>query len=354
MTVTRKGHADEAMMSLFLKETAYDAGVTMNASNACSMKGFEMDVEWSDKVTDDKDTVSNKEFGTDQEITSYGVDITYKESRCKPNTLAGLAKLVMGACTSTKDGANDGYTHRITPVAVGTALPTMQVEHIKGGLQYAYKGVAGSSLKLSGEAGGYLALECAMKGSGTRSTSATGMVAKISESWMKLSSMKVWMETGANIAIDATPSQAVEDISSATPDALSTRMKSFSFSFDNGLDLQPGFGGEMVAQGADFGRRKIECSVTLLFNDATELAYFTAQDACALEFDLAGAVIDADGTLKYGMSLQITRAKIKKAPLPKGGVNDILTCDIEFDVQDDGTNSACILEVYNAQAAYLA
>jgi hypothetical protein len=354
MTVTLKGHADEIMMSLFLKEATYDAGVEMIAAKSCGMKGFEAEVDWPDAVANDKDAVTGYEHGSDQEITSQAVDISYKEARAKPNTLAGLAKLVMGACTSTKDGANDGYTHRITPVAVGTALPSMQVEHKKGGIQYAYKGVVGGSLKLSGEAGGYLALEASLKGSGTRATSATAFTAKISESWMKLSGMKVWLETGANIAIDATPSQAVEDISSATPDALSLRLKSFNFSYDNALEMQPGFGGSGVYQGADFGRRKIECSISLLFNDATELAYFTAQDACALEFDLIGALCDVDGTLRYGMSLQIPRAKIKKAPLPKGGVNDILTCDIDFDVQNDGTNSACILEVYNVQAAYLA
>ncbi len=65
-------------MSLFLKEATYDAGVTMDAAKSCGMKGFEMEVNWSDVVTNDKDTVTGYEHGTDQELTSQGVEITYK------------------------------------------------------------------------------------------------------------------------------------------------------------------------------------------------------------------------------------------------------------------------------------
>jgi hypothetical protein len=342
------------MMSLFTKETAYDAGVTMNSSNACSMKGFECEVEWSDTVTDDKDTVSGAEHGTDQEITAQGVDITYKESRCKPNTLAGLGALALGAITSTKDGGFNAWRHKITPVAVGATLPSGQLEHKKGGVQYAYKGVKCGSLKLSGEAGGYLALEAALKGSGTRTVSATSFVASISESWMKLSNCKVWMETGANISIDATLTQDSENISSATPDDLKVRFKSFNLTWDNMIEGQAGFGGAGVFQDIDYGRRKCELSFSLLFSDATEMAYFTAQDACAIEFDLKGALVIAGASMYFGGQIIVPRFKIKKAPLPKGGPGDILTCDFEADVQDDGTNAPLIIEVYNGKPAYLA
>jgi hypothetical protein len=352
--ITQKGWQDQVMMSLFTKEAAYDAGVTMNATNACGMKGFECDVEWSDTVTDDKDSVSGTEHGTDQEITAQGVDITYKESRCKPNTLAAFSNLVLGARTSTQDGAFTAYKHKITPVAVGTVLPSIQIEHKKGAVQYAYKGVKGGSLNLSGEAGGYLALEAALKGSGTRATSATAFVAAIAESWLKVSNCKVWMETGANIAIGATLGQGTEDISSATPDDLKVRLKSFNVGWDNGLEGQAGFGGAGVFQDIDYGRRKCELSFSLLFYDATELAYFTAQDPCAIEFDLKGALIAAGGAMYYGAQIVVPRFKIKKAPLPKGGAGDILTCDFECDVQDDGTNAPLIIEAYTAKAAYLA
>jgi hypothetical protein len=352
--ITKKGWQDQVMFGLFTKEATYNAGVTMDGTNACGMKGFECEVDWSDTMQDDKDTVSGTEHGTDQEILAQGVDITYKEPRVKPNTLAGFAALVLGATTSTKDGAVNAWKHKSTPVSVGTALPSIQAETKKGGSQYAYTGMKGGSLKLAGEAGGYLSLEAALKGSGSRASSATAFVASIAESWLKMSTCKIWMESGANIAITATLVQDAEDISSATPDDLKVRFRSFSLGWDNAIEGQAGSGAAGVFHDIDYGRRKAELSFSLLFNDETELAYFTAQDPLAIEFDFKGALIAGGGSMYYGAQIIIPRFKLKKAPLPKGGAGDILTCDFECDIQDDGTNAPLIIETYNAKAAYLA
>lgn len=356
MAITRKSWKQELMMSLFKKETTYDAGVTMSAANACGMSGFLLDPKWPDEIKNDKGSVTNYEFGNTQEITNNRVELTYTEPECKPNTLAGLGMLALGAITSTQDEALASYRHKITPVAHGMALPSMQAEHLKGGLQYAYKGVKCNTLKLSGEAGGYAQLEATLIGSGTRATSATAMAAKISESWMKLSNCKVWMETGANISLDATLTQALENISNATPDTLHTRFKSFEWMWNNNLKPQDGFGGGGVYIDCDYVRRMQDLKFTLLFNDTTELDYFTNQNPCAIEFDLKGAIVAAGaGTdYYYGMHLIIPRFHLREAPLPVGGVDDELTCDFICECEEDGTNAAVILEVYSAQAAYLA
>ena len=356
MAVTRKGWNRQLMLSLFKKEATYDAGVTMSNANACQMSDYEIDYDWNDVVTNDKDGIIGTEFGSYQEITEQGFTATYKESKCKPNTLAGLGMLALGAITSTQDEALASYRHKITPVAVNTALPSGQAELLDGGLQYAYKGVKVDTLKLSGKAGGYLELESNIIGSGTRATSATAFAAKISESWMKLSNCKVWFETGANISIDATLTQALENISSATPDTFHTRLESFEFTWNNNLKGQAQHGGGGVLQDLDYGRRNGELKFTLLFSDTTELDYYTSQAICAIEFDLKGAIIAAgSGTdFYYGAHLIIPKLYLKKAPLPKGGVGDILTADYECECMADATNAAVILEVYNAQAAYLA
>ena len=356
MASTKKAWKQELMMSLFKKEATYDAGVTMSAANACGMSGFLLDPKWPDEIKNDKGSVTNYEFGNTQEITNNRVELTYTEPECKPNTLAGLGMLALGAITSTQDEALASYRHKITPVAHGTALPSMQAEHLKGGLQYAYKGVKCNTLKLSGEAGGYAQLEATLIGSGTRATSATAMAAKISESWMKVSNCKVWMETGANISLDATLTQALENISSATPDTLHTRFKSFEWMWNNNLKPQDGFGGGGVYIDCDYVRRMQDLKFTLLFNDTTELDYFTNQNPCAIEFDLKGAVVAAGtGTdFYYGMHLIIPRFHLREAPLPVGGVDEELTCDFICECEEDGTNAAVILEVYSAQAAYLA
>ena len=355
MANTKKSWKQEMMMSLFKKEATYDAGVTMSNANACGMSGFLLDPKWPDEIKNDKGSVTNYEHGNTQEITNTRVELTYTEDKAKPNSLAGLAMLTLGAITSTQDAALASYKHKITPVAHGTALPSMQVEHLKGGLQYAYKGIKGNTLKLSGEAGGYAQLEAALIGSGTRATSATAMAAKISESWMKLSNCKVWMETGANISttIDTPLVQGTENISSATPDTIHTRLKSFEWMWNNNLKPQDGFGGAGVYQDIDYGRRMQDLKFTMLFNDATELAYFTAQDACAIEFDLKGAIVVATSVNYFGFHLVIPRFHIREAPLPVGGVDEELTAEFVCECEEDGTNSPVIIEVYSAQASYL-
>ncbi len=354
MASTKKGWNRQLMCSLFTKEATYDAGVTMNGTNACSLTGFELDTTWDDTVISDKDEVTGKEHGYDQELIGYGGKFGLKFPKVTPNALAGFSNLALGARTSTKDGAYTAYKHKITPVAVGTALPSIQVEELFGGLQYAYKGVKCNTLKISGEAGGLLAMEAGLIGSGTRATSATAMAAAITESWMKLHACKGWFETGANISIDATLTQDAENISGATPDNLYPRLKSFEWNWDNGLAGQPGFGGAGVFQDIDYARRKCELKFSLQFYDGTELAYYTAQDACAIEFDLKGAIVVASSSYYFGMHLVVPRFKLKTAPLPKGGPNDTLTADYDCEVFDDGTNAAAILEIYNGQAAYLA
>ena len=357
MSITRKGWDEQFMLSGFSKEATFDTGVTMNASNAFSLKGFSpIGVEWDDTVVNDKDDVTNTEFGTDQELVEQGVKLPVALPKAKPNDVAALATLTLGSITSTLDVAT-AYGHKITPVAMGSALPSIQAEHKKGGIQYAYKGIKSNSLKLSAEAGGHLSVESELIGSGTRSASATAFVASITESWMKMNNAKCWTETGSNISITGTLVQGAQDISNVTPDDLKVRIKSFEFGYNNNLEKQIGFGGAGVAQDIDYARRTMDLKFTLNFLNsaaATEFAYYTAQDAVAFEIDLKGSIISGGGTSYYGVQLIIPRGKLKKAPLPQGGPSDILTQEYELDIQNDGTNDPVIIEVYNAQAAYLA
>ncbi len=294
------------------------------------------------------------EQGNDQELITYGAKFTIKEPHAKPNSLAGLAALVFGTVSASQDPGKTAYVHKITPVAVGTGLPSIQLEEKFGDLQYAYKGVKGNTLKISGEAGGVISLEAGLIGSGTRATSSTAFAAVIAESWMHLHDCKVWLESGAEISITSgAMNQAAEDISSDTPDDLKARMKSFEFTWDNKLEGQEGFGGAGVFVDADYGRRVANLKLSMIFNDGTELAYYTNQTVVAIEFDLKGGLIATGGTMYYGLSLTIPRMKMKPTPLPKGGPNDTLVQDFEFEIFDDGTNAAARIDVYNAQAAYM-
>lgn len=166
--ITKKGWLQALMFSLFKKEAAYNADVVMSDANACSMKGFEVTQEFPDNPVSDRDEVTGTEHGTEQEIIEKRVNLTYSEPKAKPNSLIGLAALVLGSVTPTKDGDNDAYSHRIIPVPVGMALPSINAEFLKGGIQYKYKGLKGNTLKISGEAGGLVSLEATLLGSGSR------------------------------------------------------------------------------------------------------------------------------------------------------------------------------------------
>ena len=355
MTQSLKGWDHALMAGVFEKEATFAAGKTHTNSTSCSFKGFEFDPGFADTVTSDKDEITGKEHGYDQEITAYGNTPTLSFPRVRPNDLAAFASLVLGATTPAQDGALVAYRHRILPVADGVALPSISIVDKIGGIQTEYKGVKGNSMKLSGEAGGFLAAEFGLIASGTRATNAAAIAAAITESWMKIDMLKFWLETGTNISIGATPTQGSEDISSATPDDLSIRGKSFEFMWDNKAEGQPGFGGAGVFQDVIYGRRAATFKATINFASAAEIAYFTAQDVCAIELDFkAAGLIAVGGAMYYGAHLVIPRAKIKAYPRPQGGVNDALTQEFDFDIYDDGTNSAVIMDVYTAKAAYLA
>jgi hypothetical protein len=279
-------------MSLFDKEATYDAGpAAWLAANACSMNDFDGLVAWEDQVVTNLEGVTGFELGTKQEILRQGMNLTYSETRLKPNTLAGLAALHFGTVASTQDGGLTAYRHKITPVAAGTDLPSIGVIAKEGGTQYVYKGVKSDQFTLSiGD--GYFMLESVLMGSGTRATDATSFPAKITEDWLKTARVQgLWLETGANISIADPPVQGSEGISSATPDDLTDRLIDFSFVHNNNLRGDIGYtaGGGDVRTRLDAGRRAAEVTIVLERDSSTfaaELAYYTGQVDCAIEMHI--------------------------------------------------------------------
>lgn len=339
-------------LSLFRREATYNAGVAVSSANGCLMTAYDNEpFAWDDTLVNDKDTVTSLEHGYDQEIVKYGAKMTYKETRAKPNTVAGLAALTLGSITSTQDSAYTAYRHKITPVTVGSALHSIQANESLGGTHYKYTGVKGNTLKISGSDQA-VSVECELIGSGSRATATDTMPAKITESWLNMSNALIWMEDGTNISLAATPAQGAENISSATPDALSAYLKSFEFSWDNKLARQDGCGNAGIAYDAHYGRRSCSAKMSLLW-DSSRLAYYLNQSVLAIEFNLRGGLIAAGGSMYYGIIIRVPRCKMKTAPTPKGGVNDDITHDIDLEIYDDGTNPVVEIYAYNAQAAYL-
>ena len=352
---TKKGWNQSIMISSLTKEASYNSAVVVNASNFQGITGHsDYAPDWADDVQNDKDTVSGTEHGTTLEIISQGYKVSLTQPRARPNFVAQMVGAALGSMTPAQDAALTAYKHKIIPVTVGTALPSFNIIAQKGELQYLHKGGMVNSAGLSGEENKPLVCEAEIIGSGYRATNADNFIAAPSESWILMKGGSVWLEDGANISLDAANVQGSENISSATPTDIKARITKFAWKWNNNLEGQGGFGGEGVFQGLDYARRSQELSFTLRYNDATEIAFYEAATALALEIDIAGAVIAGGGVYKYGVALRIPRFKLVKVPFPSGGVGDTLTAEYTADIEDDGTNPAVIVEVYNAIAAYYA
>jgi hypothetical protein len=438
----KRGWDQSLMASLFEKEGTYGAGKTHTANTSCSFYGFDFDPSYADKVVTDKDEITGLESGHDQEILVYGNNPTMKFARVRPNDFAGFASLVLGSSTPYRDAALAAYRHHIVPIGSTLALPSIAIVHKMAALQQEFRGVKGDSLKLYGSAGGFLQMDVGMIASGQRATNAAAFAAVITESWMKIDQLKVWLETGANISISSgasfdgnplttlafvdggvgadtltdsangfvadgfkpgmsvkitgattsgndvtailtnvaagtltfatgtwaaaeagkagmtvvgTPTQGTEDISSATPDNLSIRGLSFEWTWNNNQFPQYGFGGAGYLQDILYKRRGSTLKIELQFEDETEAAYFNTQAVCAVELDFkAAGLIAAGGSMYYGAQVVIPRCKIKTYPYPKGGVDDLLSQTLEFEVFEESPNPQVVIEAYTAQAAYLA
>lgn len=355
-TAVIPGWQQRLAMCLFTKETAYDAATTINATNACEMYGFDSQVpapgESDELVDDGGDLIQNSEFPTSQEILRQGFGMSYSEPRVKPNTLAGLGNLVLGARSSAQDAALAAYRHILTPVSWPTQLPSMNLI-AKGGTQWLFKGVIGKSLTLDFKDDGFVGLNVELLGSGSRATDAAAFPAKITESWIKTTQCKVWLENGASIAIDATPVQEVESISSGTPVDLKLRFRKGQFKWDNDPFTNYGYGSAVRQEALQGAMRKASFGFSMLYVDDTELNHYLNQTTLAIELDAAGAVIAGGGTFKYGCQLIIPAMKLKKVG-KAGKAGEFFTQDYEATLINDGSNPLARLVVYTAKAAYLA
>lgn len=352
--MAKMGWNSNIMLSFFKKEASYNAGVTMNATNACALTGFTSGpADWKDKIVTDRDEISGKEFGYDQSIVEKGLNMSISIPKAKPNDIIGLAALALGNIVSAQDGAFTAYKHRITPVASGTSLPSVQIEEKWGGVQqYVYKGVKCDKLKITAKAGEIVSVEAGLIGSGDRSESATAFVASISESWLKVNQMLAFLENGSAITIAGTLTQGAQNISSGTPRDIKAVVESCEISYNNNMAPIVGFGGQGILNDLDYKRRSVDLKFSMLFQSKTDLDNYLNQTAYAFELDLKGALIAAGGTMYYGVQVIIPRFKLKSAPVPKGGAGDMLKCEFNCEVFEDGTNSPIIFEGYNAKAGY--
>ena len=356
MSVFHRGWEKRVALGFFTKEATYGTISDLTLENntiGCSMIGFEDTMNNDDEVISDKDDVG-REHGTDQEIFNYKTEYTYTESKGRPNSLAGLAAITLGAKTTTA-GTEAGYIHTFAPLSTAHDLPSISMSRRFGGVRQNYGGMTGNSLKIGGEAGQPINLEAVLMGKGRRSFSdATTFPPAVQESWLKAYQTKIWLESGTAIDISGAPIQEEQSISDGTPDSLCLYLNSFEWTFNNNLEGTIGFG-SIDNQRVDFIKRSVELSFELKFRNQADIELFRNQTAMAIEIDCAGDFIDGDSGTKYGFKLIVPRFKLRSEPQGEGGVGDFVTATFDCEVfEDDDDNPVSKLIVYNDIDAYLA
>lgn len=354
---------DQCMASLGDKEATYNAGPaawTLGAAFQLFEFG-ESFVEWEDALLSDRDTVHGSQFATAQEILRQSVRMAYSEPKVRPAHLAGFAALAGGnLAASVQDGGLTAYRHKIIPVAATVQLPSIGVQEKASGEQYKYLGVKVDSLSLrrGGPSNAFWSLDVALIGSGTRATAADAFPAKVSVDPLRWQDSYCWLESGTDISIDATPTQGLENISSATPDNFTARLLDVQFEHRNDLQAEDGYapGGDKVRSRLDHGpARGATLRLELIVDESTlaaERAYYTGQANCAVEIESkSGTLVAVGGAYTYGFDLIIPRLRL--APVGRGVRDGVNTLILAGECFDDGTNPLWILYVYNAQSTYL-
>lgn len=355
---------DQAMISFGDKEAAYDGGPaawTAPAAYQCYEFGEGTFAAWDDTIVTDRDSVHGSIHATKDEIVHQDLRIAYSVSRVKPTELAGFLSLVGGVSTPTQDGALTAYSHKVVNVDQDDPLPSVGVEEKASGEQYKYTGVCCDSLSLrrGGPNRAYWELAAALIGSGTRAVAADAFVAKVTEAPFLWGKTQVWLETGANITIAATPAQGAENISSSTPDALTERVRDVTVELRNDLQADLGYtanSGKVRTALPHGPGRTASVSLVCVVDPstlATERGYYENRDNVAVEIQCdMGVLIAGGGAMKFGFDLIIPRLRLK--PIARSVDQGVNLLTFAGDAFDDGTNPIWIGYAYCAQAAFLA
>src|SRR5262245_7155058 len=117
-TAPGRHYEDQLMLTLFRQEAAYNLGPHYWPGSGCGMKDFVDDAaheRWEDVIADDDGVLHGAEYPTVQEISRQEWQLTYREPRTKPNSLAGLLGLTLGGVSSVQDGGTMAHRHRLQP-----------------------------------------------------------------------------------------------------------------------------------------------------------------------------------------------------------------------------------------------
>jgi hypothetical protein len=372
MTIERH-LVDRIEMALFTREATYGAGVTpYDATSACVMTDFDdasAHVTWDDTLQANNDVITGKEFPTHQEIPRQSMGMTYTEPRTKPNTVAGLLGLTMGApVLAYKDGTRNAWRHSLR-LGGATTLPSIVVhasyDRATGNTGFLYHGVKSSSLTLSNN-GPYWQLAATLIGSGRKlgDTPNTALGAPIQENWLRWGDTRFFLKPlprGVVVAVPGVPIQRGSSLGTVGAGGvleISPYMRSFSCTLNNNLAAEAGYRPFTGAFRGNFHGTRREITVELTFDvdsdyEASYIQNYLQQYNLALEVDCASydVIIPNGGTFRWGFQLLFPALRVTQ--LARGQQDMLENLTYSAIALDDGINSPMYAWVYNRRTRYL-
>jgi hypothetical protein len=358
----QRSYLKKLMLSLFDAEASYNAGPAgWTSGSACSMlefpdaAGYE---EWDDTIQSNLDVVVGNEFLSKQEIVRQSLRLTYEEPRVKPNTLAGLAGLVLGSVSSTQDGVLTAYRHKLVQ-ASSVGLTSIAAQTLRDtGVQRKYTGLKGDSFTLSHN-DAYFTFSCPLIGSGTRATAIDDFTATIVEKSLRWGDAKIYLKDVTNgvIPIPSAPSQTGANLDGSETN-FSTRVLSLELGFQNNLAAEQGYRASTGNVRGNFHTTRRTATLRMSFetdsdSESVELNHYLNQVPLAFELNInSGTIIATEGVFMYGAIFVIPQMRLRT--IRRTPQNDFETIEYEADVFDDGTNPQMVGWVFNSKAAYLA
>jgi len=358
-------HADQIYVSAFLKESAFDTAETVQAASGCSLVEFEATLSYDHSRRDG--VGEGSEFGSEGYMNrkNYTMNITFPFLR--PNDLAFLAAFGLGITAATQDAAVTAYRHKNTLATDDDAIP-FSVVFSEAGIQKVLTGCAINTFSIT-KSGEYWSGSCEIIGSRIASN-ADSFPAEIAEEPMTTGNTLIFTETGANVSVDAAPTQGAENISAATPTNITgSVIDGPTLTVNNNLRNDQGY---LATNATDTlckgqlqrgAKREISVEWTQTFEADTDLTTFlgsnNVQTHMAIEIDhkeTAQGVIAATGAMFYGFNLILPRGVLDVVG-SSADDDGILTRSLKLIAKtptsaDENSTDVIQLYVYTAQAAY--
>lgn len=358
-------HADQVYISAFLKESTFDTAETVQAASGCSLVEFEATLSYDHSRRDG--VGEGTEFGDEGYMTrkNYTMSITFPFLR--PNDLSFLAAFGLGTSAPVQDAAVTAYRHKNTLATDDDAIP-FSVVFKEAGIQKVLTGCAINTFSIT-KSGEYWSGSCEIIGSRIASN-ADSFPAEISEEPMTTGNTLIYTETGANVNIDATPTQGAANISAATAtDITGSTIDGPTLTVNNNLRNDQGYlatnANDTLCKGQlqRGSKREITVEWTQTFEADTDLTTFLGtnnkQTHMAIEIDhkeTAQGVIASTGAMYYGFNIIVPRGVldvIGSSADDDGVITRSLKLIAKTPTSSD-ENSVDVVQIYTytAQAAY--